>query len=608
MSNGASLITSPLFFETDSNNNPLAGGHVYTYAAGTLIPLTTYTDATLTVPNTNPVILDTYGRAEIWLGPSIYKINVTDINGVQHPDYPIDQLQSSAGTVSTAVLAQLAAVSPVPGAALVGMQRSNTGALPFTLAAYQQSRPIDIVVDFGAPTNGTSDIGPALIKAIATTSNGQPLDIVFPPCPNGYFLATKVLFPSHVTIDFGGNTITGPNTLVSTNVGFETATWVSGVLTSNIGTPPESTLVRDSVFRNGVLANFYIGFNLQDFIWCSGIEHIEFVNCAYSVFAQRCFYSFFREINSNGNMVGNLNECYHFDGVNNSLELLGMSTSSLGSRLTAYLFNGQNPGDCNIDLRDCNAEGLGAGAIGMKFTGYIASLSIKGCYFEGSPATHIDLSSGTTKTSVDIDNNWFNGGTNAIIGANIASGRWGAHNTLFTAMNVNFSETLVNRVVVEIPPVEYLSGSYPTSNPLPSGYSIGSGCKIIYRRNLVGSGGTTLISEEMTTNPIPFQYTGSGGPPPTATVPFCLTSVTATTVTVTTRIPFANFDCLIVMLAITDTGGPYYINGMVVNGNWVNLTTVVRGTMAISNVGGFLVLTISGYTAASAVQGIVRHL
>ena len=29
MLNGASLITSPLFFETDSNNNPLAGGHVY---------------------------------------------------------------------------------------------------------------------------------------------------------------------------------------------------------------------------------------------------------------------------------------------------------------------------------------------------------------------------------------------------------------------------------------------------------------------------------------------------------------------------------------------------------------------------------------------------
>jgi hypothetical protein len=95
MSNGASLITNPLFIATDSNGNPLAGGKVYTYQVGTLIPLATYTDATLTVPNTNPVILDEFGSAQIWLGPSIYKINVTDINNVQHPDYPIDNISTS---------------------------------------------------------------------------------------------------------------------------------------------------------------------------------------------------------------------------------------------------------------------------------------------------------------------------------------------------------------------------------------------------------------------------------------------------------------------------------------------------------------------------------
>lgn len=90
--NGASLTTSPLFFETDINNNPLAGGHVYTYAAGTFTPLATYTDSTLAVQNTNPVVLDAYGKAQIWLGQAAYKINVTDVNNVQHPDYPIDNL------------------------------------------------------------------------------------------------------------------------------------------------------------------------------------------------------------------------------------------------------------------------------------------------------------------------------------------------------------------------------------------------------------------------------------------------------------------------------------------------------------------------------------
>ena len=72
VNNSASLVTNPLFTLTDTNNNPLAGGKVYTYQAGTLIPLATYTDATLTAPNTNPVILDEYGSAQIWLGPYAY--------------------------------------------------------------------------------------------------------------------------------------------------------------------------------------------------------------------------------------------------------------------------------------------------------------------------------------------------------------------------------------------------------------------------------------------------------------------------------------------------------------------------------------------------------
>lgn len=62
---------------------PLAGGKIYTYAAGTSTPLATYTDATLTIQNTNPVILDSGGFATIFIGPSLYKICVADQNNVQ---------------------------------------------------------------------------------------------------------------------------------------------------------------------------------------------------------------------------------------------------------------------------------------------------------------------------------------------------------------------------------------------------------------------------------------------------------------------------------------------------------------------------------------------
>jgi len=55
---------------------PLSGGKVYTYAAGTSTPKATYSDAAGTIPNANPVILDSRGEATIfWSGT--YKVVLT---------------------------------------------------------------------------------------------------------------------------------------------------------------------------------------------------------------------------------------------------------------------------------------------------------------------------------------------------------------------------------------------------------------------------------------------------------------------------------------------------------------------------------------------------
>lgn len=46
---------------------PLAGGKLYTYAAGTTTPLSTYTLASGGSANSNPITLDVYGRVTAWL-------------------------------------------------------------------------------------------------------------------------------------------------------------------------------------------------------------------------------------------------------------------------------------------------------------------------------------------------------------------------------------------------------------------------------------------------------------------------------------------------------------------------------------------------------------
>lgn len=57
---------------------PLVGGKLFTYASGTTTPLATYTDSTGNTTNTNPVILDSRGEANVWFGPSRYTLLLRD--------------------------------------------------------------------------------------------------------------------------------------------------------------------------------------------------------------------------------------------------------------------------------------------------------------------------------------------------------------------------------------------------------------------------------------------------------------------------------------------------------------------------------------------------
>ncbi len=68
----------------DGDGNPLSGGKVYTYEAGTLTPLATYINYDTTDFNTNPIILDADGRASVFWSPNtLYDVIVTDSNDVQ---------------------------------------------------------------------------------------------------------------------------------------------------------------------------------------------------------------------------------------------------------------------------------------------------------------------------------------------------------------------------------------------------------------------------------------------------------------------------------------------------------------------------------------------
>jgi len=89
------LLSNPKFQIFDANGDPLVGGKVYSYEAGTSTAKSTYSDAGLTTANTNPIILDSRGEADVYLASGGTKLVVKTSADVTV--WTIDNLSVSGG-------------------------------------------------------------------------------------------------------------------------------------------------------------------------------------------------------------------------------------------------------------------------------------------------------------------------------------------------------------------------------------------------------------------------------------------------------------------------------------------------------------------------------
>jgi hypothetical protein len=94
----AVLTPSPKTAFVDAAGEPLVGGQLYTYIAGTTTLQATYTDSTATTANTNPIILDSRGEANVWLGGAIYKFVLKDADGALI--WTVDNISAPTAAVS----------------------------------------------------------------------------------------------------------------------------------------------------------------------------------------------------------------------------------------------------------------------------------------------------------------------------------------------------------------------------------------------------------------------------------------------------------------------------------------------------------------------------
>jgi hypothetical protein len=142
----------------DNNGNPLSGGLLYTYAAGTTTPLTTYTSYTGGTPNANPIVLDSAGRVpeQIWIDVN------TDAKFALKTAAGVDiWTKDNIPSFSSASAADIEFIA------------AGTGAV--TRTAQAKMRDFVSVKDYGAVGNGVANDTAAVQAAINTGS-----DIYFP--------------------------------------------------------------------------------------------------------------------------------------------------------------------------------------------------------------------------------------------------------------------------------------------------------------------------------------------------------------------------------------------------------------------------------------------
>jgi hypothetical protein len=157
---------------------PLVGGKLFSYAAGTSSPLATYADSTGATANTNPVILDSRGEANVWLASNSYKFKLTDSNNVDI--WTVDNIstaQALIDTVQANLTAYAASLAASTGSSLVGFIQAGTGATARTVQA--KNRDIVNVKDFGAVGNGVADDTAAIQAAINQVASLGGGEVVF---------------------------------------------------------------------------------------------------------------------------------------------------------------------------------------------------------------------------------------------------------------------------------------------------------------------------------------------------------------------------------------------------------------------------------------------
>jgi len=231
----------------DNNGNPLTGGKLYTYVAGTTTPQATYTTSAGSTAHANPIVLDSAGRVpsgEIWITASqVYKFalytsanvligtydNITGINGtgIATDAAAVSYTPAGTGAVVTTVQSKFretVSVFDFMTAAQISGVKANTAGVDVT-AAIQAAINTDKQVFFPAGTyTVTSPIfvsgnyfnvygveGKTMLEGTGFISTTTSIDLSYPTTTyigpmsgSCFYYTTQIMYSQMTGMSFSG--------------------------------------------------------------------------------------------------------------------------------------------------------------------------------------------------------------------------------------------------------------------------------------------------------------------------------------------------------------------------------------------------------------------
>lgn len=604
-----------------NNGTPAAGYLLYTYSAGTLTPLATFSDEAGTATNPNPVVLDSKGEAIIhWVGS--YKVDLKTPLGVSVTGYPVDNYMDLTYKLSLP-----------SGSGLVSHISAGVGAVLADVQTQLRTLLVN-VKDFGAPSDGVTDattqINAAILAAQKFKANQLSYDEIYSvrvlfEAGKDYKIVGPILLPSGVILDGQGCRFIG-------------AYSGAGAAAYNAALP---SLIVSSYYDGTTIASNLSSAEGTQRLVRSGVENIAFVNanCVINAFNMTvgCFIK--NCTISNVSRAFNLASCYYL-GLD-TVRITGSATSANAPAIT--LLTGNNnaltfrkvsvggasvglavngPANAGVSIDNCTFESSTGTGIFFGSTSYCLGWNIfGGCYFEGVRYA-IATEAGAGVFGICIDGNFFSSCEYALLAApsSIRVGSWRG--------NACPDDGGVIRNLVDLSPVGndiryQLAGktgnstdgpsAFP-SNITPSGVSIAetsSTWQDTTSPNSAIAKSLPGLANQNNLNEFAFEgahIVSQGNQPP-----FCTLTRAVDTLTVDTELTYDLSNVLMFNYYGATDSINYTLHGWVFGTtvDWVTRDPVGCNLTVTSNASGNVRLTFTSLTAAVPiinVSGAARHV